>query len=63
MNECYGTTAEEIARRCRVDVATARRWKRGATRMPKTSAMILAGDLGCFDPAWCGWTLRAGKLI
>lgn len=25
--------------------------------------MIVAGDLGSFDPAWSGWTLRAGKLI
>lgn len=31
--------------------------------MPKTAAMILSGDLGQLDPAWCGWTLRAGKLI
>ncbi len=25
--------------------------------------MILASDLGCFDPAWRGWILRGGKLI
>ena len=25
--------------------------------------MILESDLGCFDPAWRGWILRAGKLI
>ena len=25
--------------------------------------MILAGDLGCFDPAWRGWILRTGKLV
>lgn len=31
--------------------------------MPKTAAMILSGDLGELDPAWWGWTLRAGKLI
>ena len=48
---CYSIPAEEIARRCRVDVATARRWKRGARRAPATSLMILAEDLGCFDPA------------
>lgn len=64
MNDCsYGIPAEEIARVCGVDVRTARRWKRGETRMPKTSAMILRGDLGCFDPAWQGWKLRDGKLI
>lgn len=31
--------------------------------MPKTSAMILAGDLGCFNPAWRGWRLSGDKLI
>ena len=25
--------------------------------------MILAGDLGAFDPAWRGWAFRDGKLI
>ncbi len=25
--------------------------------------MILSEDLGCFDPSWRGWILRAGKLI
>jgi hypothetical protein len=60
---CYGIPAEVIARICCVDVATARRWKRGATQMPKTSAMILAGDLGCFTPAWRGWRLAGDKLI
>jgi transcriptional regulator with XRE-family HTH domain len=63
MNEGYGIPAEEIARRCGVSLKTAQRWKRGATRMPKTSAMILAGDLGCFDPAWKGWILRKGQII
>jgi len=23
----------------------------------------LSGNLGCLDPAWRGWVLRAGKLI
>lgn len=31
--------------------------------MPKTSAMILASDLGCFNPAWRGWKLLDRKLI
>jgi hypothetical protein len=31
--------------------------------MPQTAAMILSGDLGHLDPEWCGWSLRAGKLI
>ncbi len=63
MDPTYGITTEEIARRCQVDVRTARRWKRGERRMPKTAAMILSGDLSHLDPAWRGWTLRAGKLI
>ena len=60
---CYGIPAEEIARRCRVDIATARRWKRGARRAPATSLMILAEDLGCFDPAWNGWRIRGAQLV
>jgi hypothetical protein len=63
MNECYGITIEEIACLCKVDLRTARRWKSGESRMPETARMILAGDLGCFDPAWRGWMLRDGKLI
>jgi len=64
MNECcYGIPAEVIARLCRVDVATARRWKRGATRIPEAAKMILTGDLGAFDPAFRGWKMRDGKLI
>jgi hypothetical protein len=35
-----------------VSVKTAQRWKVGETRMPTTAKMMLAGDLGCFDPAW-----------
>jgi len=63
MNECYGIPAEVIARICKVDVKTARRWKNGENRMPETARMILAGDLGAFDPAFSGWSLRNGKLI
>jgi hypothetical protein len=60
---CYGLPAEEIARRCHVDVATARRWKRGASHPARTAIMILLEDLGCFDPAWKGWRIRDGQLI
>jgi hypothetical protein len=60
---CYGLPAEEIARRCSVDIATARRWKRGASCPPQTALMILGEDLGCFDPAWKGWRIRKGQLI
>jgi hypothetical protein len=61
--ELYGIPATEIARICRVDLATARRWKRGATFPPATSLMVPSGDLGVFDPAWSGWIIRRGKLI
>jgi hypothetical protein len=40
MNECYGIPADVIARLCRVDVATARRWKGGVTRIPETAKMM-----------------------
>ena len=63
MNELCGIRAEDIARRCGVNVATARRWKRGASQMSKAAAMILSGDLGIFDPPWRGWVLRRGNLI
>lgn len=63
VNECYGIPPEVIARVCKVDVATARRWKRGATRMPEAAKMILAADLGAFCAAFSGWTLRGGKLV
>ena len=63
MNELYGIPAETIALLCKVSITTARRWKKGRRRMPETARMILAGDLGCFDPAWRGWAFRDGKLI
>ena len=59
----YGISTKEIARICKVDLATARRWKRGATCLPETARMILSRDLGCMDPAWRGWTLRDGTLV
>jgi Phage protein len=61
--ELYGIPAETIAFLCKVNVRTARRWKKGERRMPETAGMILSGDLGCFDLAWRGWILRDGKLI
>ena len=62
MNELYGIPAETIAALCKVNITTARRWKRGKA-MPETARMILAGDLGCFDPAWSGWAFRDGNLV
>lgn len=61
--DLYGIPAETIAQLCKVNVRTARRWKNGERRMPETARMLLAGDLGAFDPAWRGWTFRDGKLV
>lgn len=58
----YGLSAKHIAAVCHVDLATARRWKRGTTCPPPAALMVLRGDLGCFDPAWAGWTVR-GEMI
>lgn len=55
--------AEEIALICGVSLRTACRWKAGAVEMDAASKMILAGDLGCFDRDWHGWTLRHGCLV
>lgn len=63
MNECYGIPAEVIARICKVDIKTARRWKNGTNRMPETAKMVLVADLGAFSPAFAGWTLRGGNLV
>jgi hypothetical protein len=62
-SECYGIRAADIARICGVDVATARRWKRGTRRMPESARKILACDLGCFAQSWRGWAIRGGKLV
>lgn len=58
----YRWSINDIARLCKVDLTTARRWKRGAICPPETALMILAGDLGVFDPTWRGWTIR-GETI
>lgn len=59
----YGYSAEDIALLCSVSLRTACRWKSGAVAMPAASKMILAGDLGIFDPEWSGWVIRRNKLI
>lgn len=53
----YGIPVKEIARICRVDLATARRWKRGATCPPETALMIIFGDLGALHRDWSGWKI------
>lgn len=59
----YGRNINEIAAICGVDLTTARRWKRGARRPPKSAILLISGDLGIFDPAWRGWIVRRGQLI
>lgn len=59
-------SAKDIARICRVDLTTARRWLRGAHCPPPEALILLelvyTGDLGFLDPAWAGWVLRRGLL-
>lgn len=63
MDTIYGMPAEMIAERAGVDVSTARRWKTGATRMPRSAQMIVEADLGCFGKDWKGWHIHGGDLI
>jgi hypothetical protein len=59
-------SAKDIARVCRVDEATARRWRRRASCPPPAALILLelvyTADLGALDPDWAGWVLRRGKL-
>lgn len=61
--DLYGISASYIARICHVDLATARRWKRGATCPPHTALVVIFGDLGGFGPQWKGWRLKGGYLV
>lgn len=63
MDTVYGLPAELIAERAGVDVSTARRWKTGATRIPKAAMLVLKADLGCFSPEWSGWRLDGQDLV
>lgn len=61
--QLIGINVNEVARICRVSLKTAGRWKDGTTCPPYAALMLVAADLGCFDPGWHGWTLRDGFLI
>lgn len=64
MADClYGIRAEEIARRCGVDVATARRWKTGKSRIPAAAAAVISGDLGAFSKEWQGWRIQGEFIV
>lgn len=58
----YGIPISEIARICRVDLSTARRWKRGAICPPYTAAALLDGDLGAFGEYWRGWRVVGEEI-
>lgn len=62
-NACYGIPAEVIARLCQVDIATARRWKSGKSRIPYAAVVLLEGDLGAFGKHWRGWTVRDDTIL
>jgi len=59
----YGIRSEIIAERCKVDIATARRWKSGTSKMPHAAAVLVAGDLGAFSPHWEGWRIQGDAII
>lgn len=59
----FGLSVSHIHRFCGVSLKTAGRWKRGQSVPPKTAVMILARDLGCFAPEWCGWTINGEDLV
>ena len=61
--DVYSLTAEVIAERCGVSVATALRWKLGQSPIPYTAAVVLSGDLGAISPEWRGWRVLNGALI
>lgn len=63
MDAVYGLPAEVVAERAGVDVSTARRWKAGTTRIPKSAQMIIKADLGAFGNAWRGWSIEGEELI
>lgn len=54
--------AKEIARLFKVDITTARRWRRGAICPPLQVAQILDGDLGLFGQQWRLWRVIGGEI-
>jgi hypothetical protein len=60
--ELFGLNISEIAALCRVSLKTARRWKLGTACPPRSAILLLKADLGIFDPAWEGWTVRGGWM-
>src|SRR6185312_7940236 len=59
--DIFWPPANELADFFGVHVSTARRWRR-EQNAPRAVIMLLACDLGAFDPVWAGWRVRGGLL-
>ena len=59
----YRWNINEIASICGVSLKTVQRWKSGQTVPPKSAILVLARDLGAFDPAWAGWKIIGNQLV
>lgn len=60
----YGYPAELIAQWCGVSVATARRWKNGASvPRPALRLFTLYRDMRVLDGPWAGWKVHKGAII
>lgn len=59
----YGIQIREIQRICRVNVTTARRWKRGALCPPPWAVALLTGDLGWLSSYWRGWRVQGEEIV
>ena len=62
-NALCGFRAEDIAAICQVDLATARRWKAGTSRVPYAAVALVTGDLGAFSPYWKSWLIRGEEIV
>lgn len=63
-NALLGIPAERIARVCFVDIATARRWKAGKSRIPPLAVLALNGDMAIFGfKEWELWRVDHGNIF
>lgn len=64
-NACFGLHTEVIATACDVDLATARRWKSGKSRLPYTAAVVLEANIGGLRNAkhWDGWKVNGEHIV
>lgn len=61
--ELFLFKVSEIARICAISLKTAQRWRAGQSVPPATALMILRRDLGIFDKAWAGWSIRGETIF